>query len=434
MQVSVESVSALERRLRIDVPEEHIAGEVANRLQSMTQKVRIKGFRPGKVPLKIVQSRYADEVRREVIGEVVKSSLSDAIVQENLQLAVAPELEGIDPEHTGGLTFTAKIEVLPDITLAPVEALTIDKPYATIGDTDIDKMISSMRRQQRKPEPVDRPAEDGDSVVIDFVGRVDGEVFDGGSANDFVLELGSRRFVEGFEAGLIGMRAGDHRVLNLRFPDEYMQPHLAGKAAEFEVDVKSVNALIEPELDNEFFATMGVASGGIDAFRAEIRKSMERESAQETANRIKASVMDKLYETNPIELPPSLVTREAERLQANFRSARRQDEGGELSPDDRARCQSEAEKRVALRLIVTELVKTHQLSVEPSRVRAIIENIASAYEDSSAVISWYYADKQRLAEVEGIALEERVVDWIMARAKVNEIELAFDALINNRQT
>ena len=436
MQVSVESTGPLEKRLKVEVPEEKIATEVQNRLQSMTKTTRIKGFRRGKVPLKIIQKQYGSRVRQEVISEVMQNSLYEAITQEKLQPATRPELEDFDTEQTEGLVFTAKIEVLPEITISPIEELKIEKPVCNVADEDIDKMIEIVRKQHRKLEAVEREAVKDDSIVIDFVGRIDGEEFEGGTAKDFSLDLGAKRFIEGFEDGLIGAKAGDKRVLKLKFPEEYANKTLAGKETEFEVDVKVVNELVLPELDSELFATLGVTEGGLEAFRAEVRKNMERESEQATLAKVKESVMEKLYEANRMDLPVTLVANEVTKLQTQYKSALQQQGMSEkdIPMGDASMFKEQAEKRVALQLLVADIIKINGIKVDPAKVRTMIEKAAVGYEDTSEVINWYYSDKNRLAEVEALALEEEVINWIMEKAQVNETELAFDALINKGQT
>ncbi len=436
MQVSVESTGPLEKRLKVEVPEEKIATEVQKRLQSMTKTTRIKGFRQGKVPLKIVQKQYGAKVRQEVIGEVMQNSLYEAITQEKLQPATRPELEDFDTEQTEGLVFTAKIEVLPEITISPIEELKIDKPVCNVANDDIDKMIEIVRKQHRKLEAVERDAAKNDSVLIDFIGRIDGEEFEGGTAKDFNLELGANRFIEGFEDGLIGAKAGDKRVLKLKFPEEYANQTLAGKETEFEVDVKAVNELVLPELDSELFATLGVSEGGLEAFRAEVRRNMERESEQATLTKVKESVMETLYQANKIDLPATLVANEVTKLQTQYKSTLQQQGLSEkdIPMGDASMFKEQAEKRVTLQLLVADIIKTNGIKVDPAKVRAKIESAAVGYEDTSEVINWYYSDKNRLAEVEALALEEEVINWIMEKAQVNETELAFDALINKGQT
>ena len=432
MQVSVESTGPLGKRLRVEVPEEKIATEVQNRLQSMTKTTRIKGFRQGKVPLKIVQKKYGTRVRQEVIGEVIQNSLYEAITQEKLQPAGKPELEPLDLKQTEGLVFTAKFEVFPEIKLSPLKDLTIEKPVCKVSDEDVNKMIDVLRKQHRKPEAVERGAAEDDSIVIDFVGRIDGEEFSGGTAKDITLELGAKRFIEGFEEGLLGARAGDNRVLKLKFPDEYTNTEQAGKDVEFEVDVKTVNELVLPEMDSEFFSIMGVTEGGLEEFKLEVRKNMVRESEQKALTKVKESVMEKLYESNKIDLPTSLVTNEIAQLQAQFKS-RLQQQGlseSDFPAGDDSMFIEQAERRVTLQLLIADIVKTNEIKVNPSKVRIKIEKEAEGYEDTSEVINWYYSDKNRLAEIEALILEEEVVDWIMDKAKVNETELAFDALMN----
>jgi trigger factor len=436
MQVSVESTGPLEKRLKVEVPEEKIATEVQNRLQSMTKTTRIKGFRQGKVPLKVIQKQYGTRVRQEVIGEVMQNSLYEAITQENLQPATRPELEDFDTEQTEGLVFTAKIEVLPEITISPVEELKIDKPVCNVSDDDVDKMIEIVRKQHRKPEAVEREAVEDDSLVINFIGRIDGEAFEGGTAKDFSLELGAKRFIEGFEDGLIGARAGDKRVLKLKFPEEYGNKALAGKDTEFEVDVKTVNELVLPELDSELFATLGVTEGGLEEFRAEVSKNMKRESEQATLTRVKESVMEKLFQANKMDLPVSLVANEVTQLKTQYMSTLQQQglSESDIPMGDDSMFKEQAEKRVTLQLLVADIIKTNGIKVDPAKVRAKIEKAAVGYEDTSEVINWYYSDKNRLAEVEALALEEEVINWIMDKAQVIETELTFDALINKGQT
>ncbi|MCK5498062.1 MAG: trigger factor [Gammaproteobacteria bacterium] len=432
MQVSVESTGPLERRLKVEVPEEKIATEVQSRLQSMTKTTRIKGFRQGKVPLKIVEKQYGTKVRQEVIGEVMQNSLYEAITQEKLRPATRPELENFDADQKEGLVFTAKIEVLPEINLSPVEELIIEKSVCKVSEDDIDKMIEVLRKQHRKPEAVEREAVDSDSVVIDFIGRIDGEEFQGGSAKDIDLELGAKKFIEGFEEGLLGARAGDNRILKLKFPDEYANQELAGKDVEFEVDVKTVNELVSPEMDSEFFSIMGVTDGGLEEFRTEVRKNMVRESEQKSLTKVKETVMEALYKSNKIDLPSTLVANEIAQLQAQFKS-RLQQQGlseSDIPEGDASMFNEQAEKRVTLQLLIADILKENEIKVDQSKVRSKIEKAAEGYEDTSEVINWYYSDKNRLAEVEALVLEEQVINWIMDKAKVNETELAFDALMN----
>jgi trigger factor len=432
MQVSVESTGPLERRLKVEVPEEKIATEVQKRLTSMVKTTRIKGFRQGKVPLKVVEKQYGPKVRQEVVGEVLQNSLFEAIIQEKLQPASRPELEDFDANQTEGLVFTAKIEVMPEIKLSPIEDLTIEKSVCKVSDDDVDKMIEVLRKQHHKLKAVEREASDVDAVVIDFVGRIDGEEFPGGNAKDIDLELGAKRFIAGFEEGLLGAKAGDNRILKLKFPEEYTNEDLAGKDVEFEVDVKVVNESVLPEMDSEFFSIMGLTDGSLEEFRAEVRKNMVRESEQKSLAKVKESVMQQLYEANKIDLPSTLVTNEIARLHEQFKSKLLQQGVQEsvIPEGDPSMYSAQAEKRVTLQLLVADIIKENGIKADPSKVRTMIEKAAEGYEDTSEVVNWYYSDKNRLAEVEALALEEEVITWIVDKAKVNETELAFDALMN----
>ncbi len=432
MQVSVESIGSLERRLKVEVPEEKIATEVQKRLTSIVRTKRIKGFRQGKVPFKVVAKQYGSKVRQEVVGEVLQNSLFEAITQEKLQPAGRPELEDFDANQTEGLVFTAKMEVMPEIKLSPIEDITIEKSVCKVADDDVDKMIEVLRKQHHKLKAVEREATDGDAVIIDFIGRIDGEEFPGGSAKDIELELGAKRFITGFEEGLLGAKAGDNRILKLKFPEEYTNVDLVGKDVEFDVDVKFVNESVLPEMNSEFFSIMGLTDGSLEEFRTEVRRNMVRESEYKSRIKVKESVMQQLYEANKIDLPPTLVANEIMRLHAQSKSKSSQQGAREnaISESDSSMYRAQAEKRVTLQLLVADIVKENGIKVSPSQVRTMIEKVAESYEDTSEVINWYHSDKNRLAEVEALALEEEVIAWIVDKARVNETELAFDALMN----
>jgi trigger factor len=437
MQVSVESTGPLERRIRVEVPEEKIASEVQNRLRSLSRTTRIQGFRPGKAPLKVVQKHYGNKVRNEVVGEVVQSSFYEALAREKLRPASNPTISPMDAGQGKGLVYTATFEVYPEVNLAPLDKLKIEKPVCTITDNDVENMIQVIRKQQRRLKPVDRKAQEGDLLVIDFSGQVEGQPFAGGEGSDFQIELGSKRLLPGFEDGLVGANPGDEIILRLKFPDTYYKPELSGKPVEFKVNVKVVNEQVLPELDEELFRSMGVEEGGLEKFKVEVRRNMEREAERALTNRAEVAVLDALFEANSIELPKSLIKNEAVRLREQFkinlqsRGIRTEDLSGAEEDDP---FQKQAEKKVTLQLIVADIVKNQQIKVDPSKIRQMIEKIAESYEDPNEVVNWYYSDKQRLVEVEALALEDEVVKWILSRAKVTEQELSFDALMNKGQT
>lgn len=434
MQVSVEEVGKLERRLRVEIPEDRIAGEVENRLKNLSRTTRIDGFRPGKVPLKLVQKRYGEQVRAEVIGETVRQSFYEAVTEQQLNPAGQPKIEPEQSEQ--GFTYTATFEVYPEVKPTAVDKLEIERPVCDVSEADVDQMIETLRKQQRQMESVERAAAEGDAVKVDFTGRIDGEVFEGGEARDFQVEIGARRLIPGFEEGLIGANAGDTRTLKLAFPDDYHQQELAGKPVEFEVTVKQVQEARLPELDEAFFKEFGVSEGGEQAFRAEVRRNMEREAEQTVRNRTKEAVMNALYEANSVDLPAALVEAEQERLLEQARENLRQYGIGDeqLAGMGKDSYLEQAQKRVALQLLVRELVSEQGFKAETSEMRELIEKNASGYEHPEEVVNWYFADKSRLAEVEALVIEDKLIDWLLDQATVSETPYTFDALMNKGQT
>lgn len=438
MQVSVENTGPLERKVRVEVPEDKIASEVRSRLLSISRTSKIQGFRPGKAPIKVVEKHYGSRVRQEVIGEVVQSTFYEALAQEKLRPASRPTIDPMDAEQGQGLKYTATFEIFPEITLAPIEELKIEKPVCHVSDKDVENMIEVIRKQHKTLQPGERPSRNGDVLVIDFEGSMDGNKFEGGSGTDFRIELGSGRLIAGFEEGLTGKKAGEKTTLELGFPAEYPKEELAGKPVKFDVTVKTVNEPVLPELNDELFASMGVKEGGLEAFKAEIRRNMEREVEQAVLARSKNRVLDALFEANKIDVPKSLIMHEAQQLNKQFHMSlqmrgidvdHHHDEGAET-----AAFTSQAEKKVSLQLIITDIVRTQQIKVEPAKVRQLIEMVAQGYEDPAEVVKWYYADQNRLSEVEALALEDEVVAWILSKAKVTGKEMPFDDLMNKGQT
>lgn len=436
MQVSVETTGKLEREMRVAVPEERIAGEVQNRLARLSRTTKVAGFRPGKAPLKVIEQRYGKRVREEVIGDVVQSSFYEAIAQEKLRPAGSPSIHPLEADQGQGLTYTARFEVYPEIQLQPVKDLEIEKPIYAIGDDDIDRMIEVLRKQRAQLQEVKRSARSGDTVEIDFTGSLGGEPFEGGSGSDFRLELGSGRFLEGFEQGLIGKAAGEEATLDLTFPGDYRDEKLAGKPVQFKIQVKKVLEAVPPELNEEFFAQFGVSEGGEAAFREELRRHMEREAESAVRSRQRQAVMDALVKANPVDVPKSLIHEESHRLLRQFQSQLKAygvaDEKG--LPNDTSVFEERAAQRVATQLIVLEIIRSQGFEADPGRVREVIEKNAENYEDAAAVVNWYYKDKQRLAEVEAVVLEDKVIDWVMKNAAVKDVKLSFDELVNKGQT
>ena len=436
MEVSLENPGGLQRRLQIAVPEEQITIQVQNRLENLSKTTRVQGFRPGKVPLKVIQKRFGDRVRQEVVGEVVQSTFQEAIVKEKLRPAGMPTIDTINSNQGEGLSYTATFEVYPELELAPFENIEIEKPVVSVTDSDLDKMIGVLQKQNSTLEKCDREASEKDVLLIDFEGKLDGETFAGGSATDFNVEIGSKRLISGFEDGLVGAKAGDNLDLNLQFPDDYQKTELAGKPVTFSVTVKEVKEVKLPELNDDFFKLFGVSSGGEDSFRKEVRANMEREAENGCKNRVRDSILDKLFEHNQFELPRVMLEAESTRLN-NEMKERIKSQGMDvdvLDKMDKSVYEEQAKKRVSLQLILSEIIKLNGMQADPNKVRAMIETQAQSYEDPGAIINWYYADKSRLSEVEALALEDEVIDWILGKCKVKDVEISFDEIMNTGQT
>lgn len=439
MQVSVETGGALERSLTVQVPEERIAAEVEKRLQSMTKTTRVKGFRPGKAPLRVIRQRFGPQVRQEVLDKVLQTSFYEAVTQEKLRPAGAPRIAPLAADSGQGLSYTARFEVLPEVKLNPVEQLSIEKLVCEISDDDVSAMIEKLRQQRAELQPVERAAQKGDWVNLDYKGAAADEAAASLEAKGALLELGSGRFPGAFEDQLVGAGVGDSLALNLDIPEDYGREELAGKTVALEVKVNSVSAPVLPELNEAFFKDFGVADGDMAVFRGEIRKHVEREAELAKRACLRDSVMDALREANQVELPKVLVDAEIHRIRHELAGNLKMRGLPEKQIDatvERAAPQFEetARRRVALRLLTAELIRAQDLKPAPEKVREIIERNAQNYEDSSSMINWYYSDKERLAEIEALALEDEVIAWVASRGKVKELRLSFDELMNKRQT
>jgi len=439
MQVSVEQSSDLERKMTVEVPEDQISGKVTDRLQELGRTVKVDGFRPGKVPFGVVKRRFGARVREEVLGEVLRSSFSEAMTQEELRPVGDPTIEPQETQPGNGMIYTATFEVYPTVALAPVEDLMIERPVCEITDADLEQMISTLREQNKTWETVDRPSSDGDQLKVDFEGRIDGEAFDGGTASGFEVVLGAGHMIEGFEEGLVGSRTDDEVTLNLKFPVNYQAENLADKDVEFAVKVAAVSEPVLPDLDDEFFTKFGVEAGGEEAFRVEVRENMERERDRTLQRRFNTGVLDNVGQANELALPRALIEAEAARMQQQAIQSmlQRGANPGDLDLDPASvgtMFEEPAQKRVKLGLLMAEMIKTAGITADPAKVRGLVESMASSYDDSAAVIKWYYEDPQRLQEIEAMCLEDEAVTWIAERAQVNEVPISFDDLMNPGQT
>ncbi|NBA95928.1 trigger factor [Pseudomonas sp. R5(2019)] len=427
MQVSVENTSALERRMTIAVPAERVETEVNKRLQQTARRAKVPGFRPGKVPMSVIRQRYEDAARQEAFGDLVQASFYEAVVEQKLNPAGAPAVEPKSFEKGKGLEYVAIFEVFPEFAVAGFDSIAVERLSAEVADADLDNMLEILRKQNIRFEQADRAAQNEDQLNIDFVGKIDGEAFAGGSATGTQLVLGSGRMIPGFEEGLVGAKAGEERVLTLTFPEDYQNLDLAGKAAEFTVTVNSVSEPKLPELTEEFFAQFGIKEAGLEGFRTEVRKNMEREMKQAIKTKVKNQVMDGLLAANPIEVPKALLSNEVDRLRVQAV----QQFGGNIKPDQLPveLFEEQAKRRVVLGLIVAEVVKQNELKPDEARVRELIQEMASAYQEPEQVVAWYYKNDQQLNEVRSVVLEEQVVDTVLQKATVTDKSVSYEEAV-----
>jgi trigger factor len=432
MQVSIEKTEGLGRRMTVELPAETLETSVKSKLQSLGRTARIKGFRPGKVPFKVLESKYGDEVRHEAYQEAIQSSLYEAFTRENVRPAGQPNVEPQPLEPGKDISYVVTFEVYPEFEPAPVEKLDIEKPVVTINDADVDQVIDNIRRQRATWQAVEREARDADQVMIDFKGTVDGEAFQGGEASNVPLVLGSNTMITGFESQLVGTKAGDEVSVKVTFPEDYHGKELAGKDAEFAVTVHSVNESVLPEVDEDFIKSFGIEDGSEESFRKEVHENMERECEQTVSRMLKRQVMDKLVEANEIMVPKSLVDQEAQQLlnqmRANLQSQGMQEhQAASMSAD---MFEQEAEKRVRLGLIVGELIKMSNVQADADTVRKRVEEVAAGYESPQQIIDWYYASPERLNEIEMLVMEDAVVNWVTEQANTTDKAMSFSDLMN----
>jgi trigger factor len=427
MQVSVESTGALERRMEVQVPAERVEKAVDERLQRMSRTVRLKGFRPGKVPVKVVRQQFGQQVRQEVLGDVMQSTFNEAVVQEKLTPAGGPRIEPINLEQGGDLKYRAIFEVLPQIEIKGVESLSVERPAATVSTADVDAMIQNLREQRPSYSEVEREARDTDRVTIDFDGTIDGTPFDGGKAESFPVDLGAGRMLADFEAGLRGARAGDKKDIELTFPANYAA-NLAGKQAKFAVTVHKVEERQLPELNDEFAKVYGVEEGGIERLRSEVQENMERELGEAIKQRVKKQVLDGLLAANPIELPKSMVDAQVRELQLDAARRMGARDASQIPPPEGF--QDTARRRVALSLLVGEVIRNANIQVDQTQVQARFEELAAQYPDQGQALQQYRSNPQFRRQMESAVLEDQVIDWLAQRAQVADKASTFKEIMN----
>lgn len=428
MQVSVETTGALERRMEVQVPAERVEKLVEERLQKLSRTVRLKGFRPGKVPVKVVRQQFGQQVRQEVLGDVMQSTFSEAITQEKLVPAAGPRIEPISLERGSDLKYRAIFEVLPEIQLKGIEDIEVSRPTAEVTDADVDAMIENLREQRPTYTAVEREAQDTDRVVVDFTGTIDGQPFEGGSGENVAIILGAGRTLADFEAGIRGAKAGDKKTVDVSFPENHPNQNLAGKTAQFEITVKTVEERKLPELDEEFCKSYGVETGGIERLRAEVQENMRRELAEAVRARLKKQVMDGLLAANPLELPKSLVDAQVRELQIEAGRRMGAQDVSQLPPAEQF--VEPARRRVALSLLINEIIKSAELQVDQSKVQQRLEELAAQFPDPDQLLQTYRNNPELRRQLEAAVLEDQVVDWVLERAKVTDQPSSFKELMN----
>jgi len=433
MQASLETLSTLERRLKVAVPIDQINNEVENRLKRLQRTVKLHGFRPGKVPFKVVAQQYGPQVRQEVLGDTVERSFGEAVRERNLRVAGYPRIEtNREPAEPNEFEFTATFEVFPEIALGDLSAGSVDRPTVAVGDGEVDKTIDVLRKQRTQYEPVDRAAASGDVVIIDYLGRIDGVPFDGGEAKGQAVVLGEGRLLPDFEAQLTGMSKGQSRTFEMVFPEDYHGKEVAGKKASFDVTVHDVREARVPALDAEFAKTLGIEDGDIGKMRDDIRANLEREVKRRVQKNVKDQVLKVLLDTAKLEVPKALIEMEMDRLMAGTaESLKARGMGDQAAGMPRDVFEPEARRRVTIGLVLAEVVKAENIRAEPDQVKAVIEEYAQSYEQPEDVVRWYYQSPERLREIESVVIENNVVDLLLGRLKVSEKVVAFDELMGN---
>jgi len=437
MAAQVETLGTLERRISMSVPVVDIERRVDERLKQIARSVKHAGFRPGKVPMRIVVQQYGSQIRSEVLSDAVQKEFGDAVKEAKLKVAGYPRIEqkseaSQQSAPPQALEFSATFEIYPEVKLGDLASQPIERPQITVDDAAVERTIEVLRKQRVTWSAVDRAAQDGDRVTVDFEGRIDGQPFDGGSGTGMTLVLGEGRMLPKFEESLRGAKSAEHRTFELQFPADYPRAELAGKAATFSVSVTQVEEGILPPVDAEFAKRLGIADGDIDKMRAEVKSNVEREVRKRIEARVKEQALQALLNAAPIEVPKSLVQMETQSMMERA-AADLQARGlkPEKLPIEAQAFEAGAQKRVALGLIFAEVARAENLQPKPAQVRALIDAEAQSYENPAEVVKWFYLQPQRLSEMEGLALEANVVDWVVAKAKVTEKAVSFDELMGS---
>ncbi|MDR0236919.1 trigger factor [Acinetobacter sp.] len=439
MQVTSEAVSGVARRLNVSVPTSRVNEQFEARLKRTAKTAKINGFRPGKVPLDVVRREYGAGIYQEVVNDVIRDTVFEAIQQEKINAVGMPNIEKVENKEDA-LVYEATVEVYPEVKVNAFDALEVERKTSEIKDADVDTMLENLQKQRQTWVETKGMAKKDMQVTFDFEGTVDGEKFEGGAAEDFKLVLGSNRMIPGFEDGIVGMKKGEEKVIDVTFPEDYQAENLAGKAAQFKITVKQVEKAKLPEIDAEFLTVFGLTEAdGVEKLKADVRKNMEREVKNGLRNQVKGAAFDALVAANDVEIPTSMLAQEIDRQRQQMIQQFTQQFGAQgagafdssMLPDELFK--EQAEKAVKLGVLVSKVLADAKLEVDQTRVEAYIEDMASSYEDPTEVIEYFKNDKQQRAQIEGVVLEDQVVDHILASAKVTDEAVSYQDLLKEQQ-
>ncbi len=428
MQSSVESTGALERRMEVSVPKEQIEQAIDARLKQVSRTAKLKGFRPGKAPLKVIKQQFGAQVRQEVLSDMMQRSFAQAVSEQKLNPAAGPRIEPITAGPGEDLRYRAIFEVFPEISLAKIDGLAVARPTADVSETDIEAMVQNLREQRPRFEPVERESRETDRVTMDFEGQIDGQPFEGSKGDDVAVVLGGGRMIKDFETGITGLKAGERRTIDVRYPDDYHNKSLAGRTARFDVHVKKVDEKQLPPLDDEFCRDYGVTEGGMERLLAEVADNMRRELAQNIRGRIKQQLLDQLLAANPIEVPKALVDAQVREMQIDTARRIGARDASQIPPPEPF--VEPARRRVALGLLIGEVIKQRGIQLDGARVEERLAELAAAYPDPDSILKAYRQNAEALRQVETMVLEDQVIDHLLERANQSEQPSTFKDLMN----
>jgi len=432
MQVSVEKTSELSRKMTVSMPEEVIQTKVAERLKSLAKEVKVDGFRPGKVPQKVIQKMYGTRVREEITGDLIQTNYFQALQDNDLRPAGLPQIESLGNSDDNSFEFTAVFEVYPEFVLDDVKNIELKKPVSSVASSDVDTMVQKLKDQKKTWQVSEQASQEGDQLSIKFSGVCEGENFTDGTVEDFQVEIGSKRMVPGFEDQLVGLSVGDTKKFEVTFPEKYGNEKLAAKVAEFDIEVLKIESPAIPEVDEAFIKAYGIESGSEEEFIADVQKNMDRELAQGLKAKLKNTVMDALVEHIKFTLPVALIDQEIDALMKPYHenAKKRNMDVNDLNLP-KENFEEQAKRRVALGLILAEILQKNDIKAEAQAVRAVIDDMAQSYEQPKEVVDWYYGDEKRLADVEQMVLEDAAVDWVLAKVKVSDEPISFSDVMES---